>query len=140
MNHIGELLLGLQSLNANSSQDLNRDYDSDYKQDFFSLDATSYYMFSKMLVDSNYSLGQKILAVLNKFKGEERVENCSKDDIHWLHEALNEVSDDLLQGFNCSRKELLEILAYCRKSVEQYFHNIHRQHQSNSGKRHEYDS
>jgi hypothetical protein len=50
------------------------------------------------------------------------------------------VSDDLLQGFNCSRKELLEILAYCRKSVEQYFHNIHHQHQSNTGRRHEYDS
>jgi hypothetical protein len=107
VNHIGELLLGLQSLNASSAQELNGELDSEYKQDFFSLDATSYYMFSRMLVDSNYSLGQKIMSVLGKFKGEERVENCTKDDLHWLHEALNEISDDLLQGFNCSRKELL---------------------------------
>lgn len=89
VNRIGELLLSLQSLNANSNHDENGELDSEYKQDFFSLDATSYYMFSRMLVDSNYSLGQKILAVLAKFKGEERVESCTKDDLYWLHSALN---------------------------------------------------
>lgn len=108
--------------------------ESEYRQDFFSLDATSYYMFSRMLVDGNYSLGQKMLSVLCKLKDEQRVEDCSKDDLYWLHEALSEVSTDLLQGFNCSRKELLEILAYCRKSVEQYFYNIHHQHQANTNR------
>jgi hypothetical protein len=93
-----------------------------------------------MLVDGNYSLGQKILSILSKFKDEEKIDSCSKDDLHWLHEALSEISDDLLQGFNCSRKELLEILLYCRKSVEQYFHNIHHQHQANQGKMPDYDS
>ncbi len=57
-----------------------------------------------MLVDGNYSLGQKILAILQKLKEEESIASCHKKDIHWLHEALSEVSDDLLQGFNCSRK------------------------------------
>jgi hypothetical protein len=60
-------LLGLKSLNEGSSALIN-ELDSEYKQDFYSLDATSYYMFSKMLVDSNYSLGQKILTVLNRFQ------------------------------------------------------------------------
>lgn len=97
-------------------------------------------MFSRMLVESNYTLGKKILTVFNKLKSEQSMENCSKSDIHWLHTALNEISDDLLQGFNCSRKELLEILAYCRKSVEQYYYNIHMQHQKNIGKMDIYDS
>jgi hypothetical protein len=47
--------------------------DSEYRQDFFSLDATSYYMFSRMLVDNNYSLGQKIISVLKKFKAEDKI-------------------------------------------------------------------
>lgn len=59
--------------------------ESEYRQDFFSLDATSYYMFSRMLVDGNYSLGQKMLLVLSKLKDEQRVEDCSKDDLYWLH-------------------------------------------------------
>jgi len=42
--------------------------DSEYQQDFYSLDATSYYMFSRMLVDSNYSLGKKMQAIIEKFQ------------------------------------------------------------------------
>jgi len=124
------LLQNLSSLNNVEESNVN-ELDSEYKQDFYSLDATSYYMFSRMLVDGNYGLGQKMQAVSRRFKEEAKLETISKDDLMWLSEALNEISDDLLLGFNCSRKELLEILAYCRKSVEQYFHNTHQQGNAN---------
>lgn len=29
----------------------------------------------------------------------------------------------MLQNFNCTRKELLEILCHCRKAVEDFYHN-----------------
>lgn len=34
--------------------------DSDYRQDFYQLESTAYYMFGKMLTDSNYSIGKKV--------------------------------------------------------------------------------
>ena len=36
------------------------DVDSEYHQDIYSLEATSTYMFHKILVDKNYSLGKKM--------------------------------------------------------------------------------
>lgn len=90
-------------------------------------------MFSRMLVDANYTLGRKMQLVCERFNSEAQIEAASKDELRWLSEALSEMSRDLLQGFNCSRKELLEILAYCRKSVEEYFHNRHNQQLANSG-------
>ena len=101
--------------------------DGEYQQDFYSLDATSYYMFRRMLVDSNYTLGKKMQVVCEKFYKDKQTSSASKDELRWLTAALAEMSKDLLQGFNCSRKELLEILAYCRKSVEEYFHTRHEQ-------------
>lgn len=64
-------------------------------------------MFSRMLVDSNYTLGKKMQTVESKFKDETHIAASSKDEIRWLSAALAEMSKDLLQGFNCSRKELL---------------------------------
>ena len=61
-------------------------------------------MFSRMLVDSNYTLGKKMHLVCDKFKNESSVSSASKDELRWLSAALAEISKDLLQGFNCSRK------------------------------------
>jgi hypothetical protein len=119
---------------------LLNELDGEYQQDFYSLDATSYYMFSRMLVDSNYSLGKKMETVCDKYSGETQIASYSKDELRWLSSALAEMSKDLLQGFNCSRKELLEILAYCRKSVEEYFHTRHQQHTANSGRKSQKES
>jgi hypothetical protein len=52
--------------------------DSEYQQDFYSLDATSYYMFSRMLVDTNYTLGKKMQTVCEKFNKEVQIEAASK--------------------------------------------------------------
>lgn len=64
-------------------------------------------MFSRMLVDSNYTLGKKMQTVCEKFNKEIQIEAASKQELKWLSHALSEMSRDLLQGFNCSRKELL---------------------------------
>lgn len=47
--------------------------DCEYKQDVYSLDATSTYMFSKMLVDTNYSMGKRIGLVVNAFKDKKKI-------------------------------------------------------------------
>jgi len=60
-----------------------------------------------MLVDSNYGLGKKMQTVCERFQKETHLEISSKEDLKWLSAALAEMSKDLLQGFNCSRKELL---------------------------------
>ena len=88
-------------------------------------------MFGRMLVEKNYTLGREIQEVGLRFEDEPQLEQCPRGELRWLAAALNEISDDLLEGFNCSRKELLEILAYCRKSVEVYFFTTHQQHQAN---------
>jgi hypothetical protein len=51
--------------------------------------------------------------------------------MNWLNQALNDISDTLLQGFICSKKELTSILAFCRQSVEEYFDNTHEQNNAN---------
>lgn len=61
------MLLKLNSLNIKENPLIN-ELDTEYKQDFYSLDSTSYYMYSRMLVENNYSLGQKIIQVLNRYK------------------------------------------------------------------------
>ena len=61
------MLLKLDSLNMKVNPLIN-ELDTEYKQDFYSLDSTSYYMYSRMLVENNYSLGQKIIQVLNRYK------------------------------------------------------------------------
>ena len=71
--------------------------------------------------------------VCEKFNKDVELTSASKEELRWLSLALGEISRDLLQGFNCSRKELLEILAYCRKSVEEYFNTRHNQHIANKG-------
>jgi len=78
--------------------------DGEYQQDFYSLDATSYYMFSKMLVDNNYTLGKKMKIVCDRFNKDTQLVSSSKEELRWLSAALAEMSRDLLQGFNCSRK------------------------------------
>ena len=62
--------------------------DGEYQQDFYSLDATSYYMFSRMLVDSNYSLGKKMKIVCDRFNKETQLGSSSKDELRWLSAAL----------------------------------------------------
>ena len=79
------------------------------------MEATSTYMFHKIFVDKNYSLGKK----MQKFITEAPTLRSHNQ----LVGGLNELSDDMLQSFNCTRKELLSILCYCRKSVEDYYHN-----------------
>jgi hypothetical protein len=37
--------------------------------------------------------------------------------------GLKEVTDDMLKNFNCTRRELLEILCHCRTTVEDYYHD-----------------
>ena len=37
--------------------------------------------------------------------------------------GIREITDDMLKGFNCTRKELLEILSHCRQAVEDFYHH-----------------
>lgn len=60
--------------------------------------------------------------------------NMTKEKIRWLYRGLEEISDDMLMSFNCSRKELLKILGYCRKNVEEYYYAAHLQSKANSHK------
>ena len=62
--------------------------DSEYKQDIYSLDATSNYMFSKMLVDTNYSIGKRIAIVVNQFKDKKRIEEAKFSELVWLNQAI----------------------------------------------------
>ena len=125
------MLTNLDALDPKHNPLNINELDTEYQQDFYSLDSTSYYMYSRMLVESNYSLAQKIAVVLNRYRNENRIENLSKEELRWLSDSMSEISDNLLQGFNCSRKELLEILSYFRKSVELFFHNLHHQSRAN---------
>lgn len=101
---ISSLLTNLDALDPKHNPLNINELDTEYQQDFYSLDSTSYYMYSRMLVESNYSLAQKIAVVLNRYRNENRIENLSKEELRWLSDSMSEISDNLLQGFNCSRK------------------------------------
>lgn len=42
----------------------------EYQQDMFSLEATATYMYHKIFVDNNYSIGKKMQKLLDKSKDE----------------------------------------------------------------------
>ncbi len=46
-------------------------------------------MFSRMLIDSNYTLGKKMQFVCEKFNQEDQIETAPKDKLRWLSEALS---------------------------------------------------
>ncbi len=90
-------------------------------------------MFSRMLVDTNYSIGKRITIIVNQFKDKKNIEDLKFTELIWLNSAIGEVTEEMLEGFNCSRKELYEILGYCRKSVENYFYNcVEQNHAENA--------
>jgi hypothetical protein len=75
-------------------------------------------MFGKMLLEPKYSIGKKTYDFL---------ESCSpnsvkKSDVEWLEHMKNEITVDMLRGFNCSRKQLNDILPYCKGVVEEFLY------------------
>jgi hypothetical protein len=46
--------------------------ETEYTQDIYSLDATSDYMFSRMLVDANYSMGKRVGVIINSFNSKDK--------------------------------------------------------------------
>lgn len=93
--------------------------DIDEYDDLYSLIATSTYMFGKMLLEEKYSIGKKTLEFVGLLRPLQRV---ARQDVRWIEEMKNEVSSDMLRGFNCSRKQLNEILPYCRTVIEQFMY------------------
>lgn len=82
------------------------------------LEATSKYMYSKMLLEENYSMGQKVNAFLSASN-----DSISLQNIEWIENVKNEMVSDMLEGFNCSRKELTQILCFCRTVVEEFLYS-----------------
>lgn len=62
-------------------------------------------MFGKMLLEEKYSIGKKTLEFVRVIKPIAGT-RIDKQDIVWIEEMKNEISDDMLKGFNCSRKQL----------------------------------
>lgn len=87
----------------------------------YSLEATSTYMYHKIFVDRNYSMGRKMLKLVSTSK--EQLHEHSNKEAAIIIGGLREVTEDMLKSFNCTRKELLEILCHCRKTVEDYYHD-----------------
>lgn len=88
---------------------------ADYHQDMYSLEATSTYMYHKIFVDKNYSLGLKMRRLLEE--GAEEIGELPREEAMLVVGGIREITEDMLKGFNCTRKELLEILCHCRKTV-----------------------
>ncbi len=63
-------------------------------------------------------MGQKIKSFLEAIpKGD-----ICLGTVEWIENMKNEVVEDMLEGFNCSRKELTQILCYCRIVVEEFLY------------------
>jgi hypothetical protein len=92
--------------------------DLDNEQDLKTLEATSKYMYSKMLLEEHYSMGQKVTSFLSVVS-----RTVSLQNIQWIEEVKNEMVEDMLEGFNCSRKELTQILCFCRTVVEEFLYS-----------------
>lgn len=78
-------------------------------------------MYHKMYVDRNYSMGRKMNKLVSNTK--EQLNEHSNKQAAIIIGGLKEVTSDMLKSFNCTRKELLEILCHCRKTVEDYYHD-----------------
>lgn len=44
------------------------------------------------------------------------------EDVAWVEGLKSELIEDLLKDFNCSRKELLDILCFCGMAMENYLY------------------
>lgn len=76
-------------------------------------------MFGKMLLETKYSVGEKIEDFLRMCQPD----TVERKDIQWLEQMKEEVSADMLRGFNCSRVQLDGILPYCRHVVEEFLYS-----------------
>lgn len=99
-------------------EELAEDIDDD-TEDGYSLASAANYMFGKMLLETKYSLGGKVKDFLEKC----RPITVERRDVEWLEQMKEEVSGDMLRGFNCSRKQLDGILPYCRHVVEEFLYS-----------------
>ena len=62
-------------------------------------------MYHKIFVDRNYSLGLKMKRLLEE--GSENISEMAKEDARLAIGGIREITEDMLKGFNCTRKELL---------------------------------
>jgi hypothetical protein len=70
--------------------------DSEYKQDIYSLDATSDYMFSRMLVDTNYSIGKRMSMIINQFREKKSLDDIKFVEMIWINQAIGELTEEML--------------------------------------------
>ena len=68
-------------------------------------------------------MGQKAKAFLDKIGKHSLAKHLEKHLVRWTEEMKNEMVQDLLKGFNCSRKELTEILPFCRSTIEEFLYS-----------------
>ena len=61
-------------------------------------------MFSKMLVDKNYSIGKRMELIVSYFQEINSQKDKKMSHLLWLNQAISEITDEILEGFNCSRK------------------------------------
>jgi hypothetical protein len=64
-------------LSIKSPVQKNEFEESEYQQDIFSLDATSTYMYHKIFVDRNYSVGKKMEKFIRENEGSSKKNNIS---------------------------------------------------------------
>ena len=79
-------------------------------------------MYHKIFTDKKYSIGRKMGRLLEE-AGSEEIIGQQKTDSLIIIGGIREITADMLKSFNCTRKELLEILCHCRKTVEDYYHD-----------------
>lgn len=78
---INELFIWIDKNNSKipelrlSNQGIDFEPGSEYEQDIFSLEATSTYMYHKIFVDRNYSMGRKMDKLVNESKDMQLFEN-----------------------------------------------------------------
>lgn len=86
----------------------------------YSLEQVSVYMFHQIFCNTAYSMGKKIKVLMTKSKEFHKKGQKEKDSV--AIGCINEIGDEVLSNFNCSRKELSDILCFCRISVENCYH------------------
>ena len=57
-----------------------------------------------MLVDKNYSIGKRMELIVSYFKEINSQKDKKMSHLLWLNQAISEITDEMLEGFNCSRK------------------------------------
>lgn len=76
-------------------------------------------MYGKMLLEQNYSIGKKV----SEYYLHELPSSIDYEDVVWVEGLKGELIEDLLKDFNCSRRELIDILCFCSMALENYLYD-----------------